>query len=156
MRPNWLHRASQSASEGLVGHIRSRGEFHEAPGGKREPTCRNHEAPGVNCEPPGSPPRSAPKPPTRPGSSPRSPCPLRQVGERSERDFASATGASATQKRSLRNAHPPAFAAPEAGTGCWQDGDAAQQFRKRAQAVGKMGCRESRAADMQQLRQRRS
>ena len=30
MRPNWLHRASQSASEGPVGHIRSRGEFHEA------------------------------------------------------------------------------------------------------------------------------
>ena len=29
MRPNWLHRASQSASEGTVGHIRSRGEFHE-------------------------------------------------------------------------------------------------------------------------------
>ena len=30
MRPNWLHRASQSASEGTAGHIRSRGEFHEA------------------------------------------------------------------------------------------------------------------------------
>ena len=77
-----------------------------------------HGAPGVNCEAPGSSPRSAPNPPARPGSSPRSPCPLRQVGERSERDFASATGASATQKRSLRNAHPPAFAAPGAGTGC--------------------------------------
>ena len=46
----------------------------------------------------------------------------KQEGERSERDFASAMGASATQKRSLRNAHPPAFAAPEAGTGCRQDG----------------------------------
>ena len=88
-----------------------------------------HEAPGVNCEAPGSSPRSAPKPPARPGSSPRRPCPLRQVGERSEWDFASATGASATQKRSLRNAHPPAFAAPGEGIGCWQDGDAAQQFR---------------------------
>ena len=30
MRPIWLHRARQSASEGTVGHIRSRGEFHEA------------------------------------------------------------------------------------------------------------------------------
>ena len=30
MRPNWLHRASQSASEGPVVYIRSRGEFHEA------------------------------------------------------------------------------------------------------------------------------
>ena len=29
MRPNWLHRASQSASEGPVVYIRSRGEFHE-------------------------------------------------------------------------------------------------------------------------------
>ena len=31
MRPNWLHRACQSASEGPVGHIRSPGEFHEPP-----------------------------------------------------------------------------------------------------------------------------
>ena len=30
MRPIWLHRASQSASEGPVVYIRSRGEFHEA------------------------------------------------------------------------------------------------------------------------------
>ena len=30
----------------------------------------------------------------------------KQLGERSERDFASAMGASATQKRSLRNACP--------------------------------------------------
>ena len=34
----------------------------------------------------------------------------KQLGERSERDFASAMGASATQKRSLRNARPPAAA----------------------------------------------
>ena len=37
MRPNWLHRASRSASEGPVGHLRSRGEFHEAPGVNRGP-----------------------------------------------------------------------------------------------------------------------
>ena len=37
MRPNWLHRASRSASEGPVGHICSRGEFHEAPGVNRRP-----------------------------------------------------------------------------------------------------------------------
>ena len=37
------------------------------------------------------------------------------MGERSERDFASASGASATQKRSLRNARPPAAAAKGLG-----------------------------------------
>ena len=34
----------------------------------------------------------------------------KQEGERSERDFASAMGATATQKRSLRNARPRAAA----------------------------------------------
>ena len=38
MRPNWLHRASQSASEGTVGHIGPRGEYHEAPGSDSEPS----------------------------------------------------------------------------------------------------------------------
>ena len=36
------------------------------------------------------------------------------MGERSERDFASASGATATQKRSLRNVRPPAAAAADA------------------------------------------
>ena len=52
MRPNWLHRASRSASEGPVGHICSRGEFHEAPGGNRESRGNLSEAPGVNRGPP--------------------------------------------------------------------------------------------------------
>ena len=37
MRSNWLHRASRSASEGTVGHIGPRGEYHEAPGVNRGP-----------------------------------------------------------------------------------------------------------------------
>ena len=49
MRPIWLHRASQSASEGPAGHIHSRGEFHEvgfALGGSAEwqKTLRGREA----------------------------------------------------------------------------------------------------------------
>ena len=52
MRPNWLHRASRSASEGPVGHLRSRGEFHEAPAVNREPRGNLSEAPGVNRGPP--------------------------------------------------------------------------------------------------------
>ena len=52
MRLNWLHRASRSASEGPVGHICSRGEFHEAPGGNRESRGNLSEAPGVNRGPP--------------------------------------------------------------------------------------------------------
>ena len=47
MRPNWLHRASRSASEGPVGHICSRGEFHEAPGVNRGPPENLSEAPGL-------------------------------------------------------------------------------------------------------------
>ena len=42
----------------------------------------------------------------------------RLEGERSERDFASAKGATATQKRSLRNAHPPAQCSGPPNTSC--------------------------------------
>ena len=49
MRPIWLHRARQSASEGTVGHIRSRGEFHEALRSSQEATTTHqvnyHEDP---------------------------------------------------------------------------------------------------------------
>ena len=44
--------------------------------------------------------------PTTAGKAKQSKGAARQEGERSERDFASAMGASATQKRSLRNATP--------------------------------------------------
>ena len=51
--------------------------------------------------------REAGKEETGPSASPgRAKALRKQVGERSERDFASAMGASATQKRSLRNATP--------------------------------------------------
>ena len=53
-----------------------------------------------------------------------------QEGERSERDFASAMGESATQKRSLRNARPTAAAAavvPEKSDG---DGVGGKRWRR--------------------------
>ena len=49
----WLHCASQSASEGPVGHIRSPGEFHEPPR-----TAKNRQEP----------PRTAPNRPESPRS----------------------------------------------------------------------------------------
>ena len=48
----------------------------------------------------------------------------KQEGERSERDFASAMGATATQERALKNAHPTA-AAPTAEQ--WEAGRTGQK-----------------------------
>ena len=52
----------------------------------------------------------------------------KQLGERSERDFASAVGATATQKRSLRNVRPTAAATAVEEYGC---GGAGEKRRRR-------------------------